>query len=273
MYRVRVATAIVLSVFLSGGGPVFASLMIGNQSIGSTQDSGDSNWMNGSKVTTGSQSLTVTSMSAYVGPVDTAPNNQYQFAIYADNGGVPGARIAVSATGTLTGNAWNSLPVSATLQPGSNYWLLYNSNGRTAALNNMYYSAGGAGAGVYSNAGASFGTWPSSFGPATKTNAVFSIYLAADSATVDMTPPTVTVTAPSPNATVSGVVTITADASDNVGVGGVQFQVDQTSIGTEVTAAPYAVSWDSSSVSNGTHALAAIARDTSGNTTTSSAVT
>src|SRR3989442_10299142 len=145
MRRVRVTVVTTLCIFMSGLEPAFASVAIGNQSIGSTLDSGDANWMNGSKVTTGTQSLTVTSMSVYVGRVDTAPNNQYQLAIYADNGGVPAARIAASATGTLTGNAWNTVPVTGALQPGTNYWLVYNSNARTTAVNNMYYSARGTG--------------------------------------------------------------------------------------------------------------------------------
>src|SRR5712664_4862231 len=40
----------------------------------------------------------------------------------------------------------------------------------------------------------------------------------------DTTPPTVRITSPASGATVSGTITVTADASDNVGVAGVQFQ-------------------------------------------------
>ncbi len=43
---------------------------------------------------------------------------------------------------------------------------------------------------------------------------------------VDDTPPQVAITAPADGATVSGVFTITADASDDGEVAGVQFQVD-----------------------------------------------
>ena len=39
----------------------------------------------------------------------------------------------------------------------------------------------------------------------------------------DTTPPTVSLTAPTNGATVSGTVTVAANASDNVGVAGVQF--------------------------------------------------
>jgi hypothetical protein len=53
----------------------------------------------------------------------------------------------------------------------------------------------------------------------------------------------------------------------------VQFQLDGRNIGVEDVSAPYAVSWDVKSVSNGVHTLSAIARDAAGNTAISAAVT
>jgi chitodextrinase len=83
--------------------------------------------------------------------------------------------------------------------------------------------------------------------------------------TADTTPPTVALTAPASNATVSGTVTISANASDNVAVASVQFTLDGSPLGSPVTAAPYNLSWDTTTASNGSHTLGAIARDTSGN--------
>jgi hypothetical protein len=88
----------------------------------------------------------------------------------------------------------------------------------------------------------------------------------------DTTPPTVSITAPSAGATVSGPVTVTATASDNVAVAGVQFKVDGSNLGTEVTAAPYSASWNPAGLT-GSHILTAVARDTSNLTTTSAPVT
>ena len=51
----------------------------------------------------------------------------------------------------------------------------------------------------------------------------------------DTTAPTVSLTAPADGATVSGTVTLSATASDNVGVAGVQFLVDGTQLGAEDT--------------------------------------
>jgi glucose/arabinose dehydrogenase/PKD repeat protein len=90
----------------------------------------------------------------------------------------------------------------------------------------------------------------------------------------DTAPPTVSVTAPAAGATVSGAsVAVSATAADNVGVTGVQFRVDgTTNIGAQDTTSPYGVTWDTTTLSNGTHALSAVARDAAGNTTTSAAV-
>ncbi len=79
-------------------------------------------------------------------------------------------------------------------------------------------------------------------------------------------------TSPASGATVSGTITLAASASDNVGVVGVQFQVDSANSGAEVTAVPYTLSLDTTKLSNGTHSLTAVARDAAGNHTTSSAV-
>ena len=85
----------------------------------------------------------------------------------------------------------------------------------------------------------------------------------------DTVPPSVSITSPTNNQQVSGTITITATASDNVQVAGVQFKVDSNNIGSEDTSSPYAVSWNTATVSNGNHILTAVARDTSQNTATS----
>ncbi|TLY42810.1 MAG: hypothetical protein E6K59_08050, partial [Nitrospirae bacterium] len=101
----------------------------------------------------------------------------------------------------------------------------------------------------------------------------FNINSIAITAVTDTTPPTVSLVAPPNGATVSGAgVTVSATASDNVGVVGVQFQLDGVNLGAEVTASPYAISWNSTTASNATHTLSAVARDAAGNTATSAAV-
>src|SRR5262249_54361264 len=86
----------------------------------------------------------------------------------------------------------------------------------------------------------------------------------------DTTPPTVSITAPANAATVIGTISVSASASDNNGVVGVQFQLDGANLGAEDTASPYSVSWNSTSTTNGSHTLSAIARDAAGNKSTAS---
>ena len=88
----------------------------------------------------------------------------------------------------------------------------------------------------------------------------------------DTTPPSVAITVPSSGATVSGTVTVTANASDNVGVLGVQLRLDGAPLGAEDTTTPYTVAWNTTSALNGVHTLTAVARDGAGNTATSAPV-
>ena len=88
----------------------------------------------------------------------------------------------------------------------------------------------------------------------------------------DTVPPTVSVTSPSGGATVSGTTTVSANASDNVGVAGVQLKLDGANLGAEDTSAPFSMSWDTRTAPNGSHTLTAVARDAAGNRTTSAAV-
>jgi hypothetical protein len=55
-----------------------------------------------------------------------------------------------------------------------------------------------------------------------------------------------------------------------VPVANVQFNVDGTNIGLAVTSSPYSITWNSTTVADGSHTLYAIAQDTSGNYSTSS---
>ena len=62
-----------------------------------------------------------------------------------------------------------------------------------------------------------------------------------------------------------GSVVVSASASDNVGVAGVRFLLDDSPLGAEDTAAPYELTWTTATASNGTHVLTAVARDAAGN--------
>jgi glucose/arabinose dehydrogenase/PKD repeat protein len=91
------------------------------------------------------------------------------------------------------------------------------------------------------------------------------------SAPADTTAPAVSLTAPAAGASVTGATDVRADASDNVGVQSVQFKLDGANLGAADTSSPYGVTWDTTTASNGSHTLTAVARDAAGNTTTSAA--
>lgn len=81
---------------------------------------------------------TVSSMSVYIGEVDSAQNH-YTMAIYSNivgptlGGGLadmPGSPVANTDQGVLLSpNTWNTLPVTANLTANTKYWLLFNTNG------------------------------------------------------------------------------------------------------------------------------------------------
>ena len=81
----------------------------------------------------------------------------------------------------------------------------------------------------------------------------------------DTTPPTAAITSLSNGQTVSGSITITASASDDVGVEKVQFIAGGTYLG-YLTLPPYSRTWDTTTVPNGTYAIGVRAVDAAGNT-------
>jgi hypothetical protein len=78
-------------------------------------------------------------------------------------------------------------------------------------------------------------------------------------------PPTISIVKPVAGETVSNTVQVSADASDKVAIRSVQFYLDGKALGSPVTTAPYAISWNTTTASNGSHTLTATATDTSGN--------
>ncbi len=111
---------------------------------------------------------------------------------------------------------------------------------------------------------------------ATATNVVgtvgSSVPVTVTVANASITPPIVNLTAPVDGSTVSGTVTVSANASDNVGVAGVQFNVDGVNSGGEVAVPPFAITWNTTMGVNGRHTLTAVARNVGGIQATSAPV-
>lgn len=84
----------------------------------------------------------------------------------------------------------------------------------------------------------------------------------------DIEAPSVDITTPANGATVTDAVNVTASATDNVGVSRVEFYVNGALKSTD-TATPYAYSWDSKAIANGTASLMAKSYDVTGNSNSS----
>jgi hypothetical protein len=85
----------------------------------------------------------------------------------------------------------------------------------------------------------------------------------------DTSPPLVSITAPTSGQTVTGTVNVTTTATDNVGVTRVDFLVDSQLAQTDSTA-PFALSWNTTSLTNGSHSVTARAYDADGNSSSAS---
>ena len=73
-------------------------------------------------------------------------------------------------------------------------------------------------------------------------------------------PPTVSISSPANGAVVSGEITLSATAADDIGVSEVRFLVDDVLIGIATTA-PYDLSWNSADVADGAHTIKAVVID------------
>ncbi|KQV56444.1 MULTISPECIES: S8 family serine peptidase [unclassified Duganella] len=107
-----------------------------------------------------------------------------------------------------------------------------------------------------------------------RVNAAAAVAAAGSSTTVpvtDTTRPTVAIASPGASSTVSGIATVTANASDNVGVTRVELKVNSTVVASD-TAAPFSFAWDTKGVINGMATLTAVAYDAAGNVASSSPV-
>jgi subtilisin family serine protease len=167
-----------------------------------------------------------------------------------------------------TASGWQEQPLPAHVAMAAEtvYVVSVSSGGRYASTSGFFATplanghlrtAPGAN-GVYGNAG----TFPTD--TYSSTNYFRDLVFVADGGGAgDVTPPTVAITAPANASTVSGLVTISANASDNVGVTGVQFLAPGLNV-TDATA-PYSVTWDSALATNGLQTITAIARDAAGN--------
>ena len=153
------------------------SQTIGYTAIAATEDSGASNYIGTWRFVMPDETGTAHSLSVYIsGLVSAAPNNQFQVAIYADQNGQPGTLLISTPSQTIVPDSWNTISLTATLQPNTYYWLAYNTNGKSSPANNIRVDPGSPGQMRWRPQ--SFGTWPATMGAANGSEAAqASIYV------------------------------------------------------------------------------------------------
>lgn len=91
----------------------------------------------------------------------------------------------------------------------------------------------------------------------------------APPANPDATPPVVKILSPASGSRVTGNVTVSVSATDNVAVASVSLSIDGSTVATS-NSGSISYRWNTRKVSSGTHTISAVARDTSGNMSTAS---
>jgi hypothetical protein len=214
---------------------------------------------------------TVTSITVYIDLTNAATTAVVGLYANAAND-TPGTLLAKGTITSLASGAWNTVAVpAASVTAGTKYWLalLGPSGSGTIRFRDTASGGGKSKTSNQSNLTTLPANW-STGGSATQSPA--SIY-ASGTSQPDTQPPSVTMTAPADGATVSGTVTVSANASDDTGVTSVQFLLDGAALGAAVTAAPYNISWNTTTATNGSHTLSARAADSSGKTATATSIT
>lgn len=81
----------------------------------------------------------------------------------------------------------------------------------------------------------------------------------------DSTPPTASIVTPTSESNVSGTITVTASASDNIGISKVEFYTDNMNLIGTATSAPYSITLDTTKMTNEGHLIAVRAYDQANN--------
>ncbi|HWA59684.1 MAG TPA: PQQ-dependent sugar dehydrogenase [Gemmatimonadales bacterium] len=220
----------------------------------------------------------------------SSPDSAYAFQSWSDAGAnphtisTPAVNTTYTATFTATGPA-NQPPTVAINQPAANANLTVNvattvtatASDPDGTVSQVEFFDGATSLGVDNTSPFSVNWTPTVLGAHSLTaratdNGGASTTSAARPVTVvsggggDTQAPTVTLTSPTDGATgLLNVITATANATDNVGVVGVTFQLDGVTIG-EATTAPYSMDLPTlAGYASGPHQVRARARDAAGN--------
>ena len=165
-------TSVIIALIFFFATPTFAATStFGTTTVGNFTDTGDGNSITCNQYTS-NKTGTATSLSVAIGTIDTT-KKAFSLALYADANNIP-TNILGYQLGTLSANSWNKVSVSIPVISGKKYWICYNSNTTSSALNNMKYKSGTVPA-IYK--AQSYGNWPANFGTVNaKWTSAYSLY-------------------------------------------------------------------------------------------------
>lgn len=141
--------------------------------VGTSTDTNNFNTANATRFTA-SASGTISTLYANIGAtIAGSPNNKARMAIYSGAAN-PTTLLASSSEVTLTANVWNAFPIpDVAVTSGTVYWLAYNTNGLTAAQNNLKFHTGATGQSRW--VAQAYGAWPATITTNSNTRE-FSLY-------------------------------------------------------------------------------------------------
>ena len=230
----------------------------------------------------------VVGMERDLGAADqTLGGRRYRFASWSDGGAgthvliTPAADLTLTATFTDIGPVNNqpptvSLSAPNTAQTGAAVMLGATAADADGTVAQVEFFDGSTLLGAGTGSGYALAWTPTTAGAhtltaratddggATATSATQVVTVTTPSA--DIQPPTASISTPANYAAnLTGTLSLAADASDNVGVTQVEFQIDGVAIGAADTTAPYSATLDTNAYASGQHVLRARARDAAGN--------
>jgi uncharacterized protein DUF4082/Big-like domain-containing protein len=261
-------TSAAVIVTVANSPPPPGATVLGDQKIEATHDSNAAGQAEAFRAVA-SASGAVTSLALFVDASSTATS--VRAGLYSDAAGHPGILLTSGTKDSPVAGTWNQIDLQPTdVVGGQVYWIAVLAPAGAGTL--QFRDRGPGGESTETSAETTLGSLSSTWHTGTGYgDGPISAYVTAATAT-DTTPPTVAITSPAEGAVLCGIVTTTANASDNVGVASLQFQLDGQTIGPMLPTAPYALTWDASTATSGDHVLTAVAVDGAGNRTVSPAI-
>ncbi len=245
-------------------------------SLRPTRDLTIATWINFDSVSGQQAIISRLTSNGFAWSLATHWQNPREFYLALDNDGASPGYFATSVGANLQANTWYHL---AAVFDGNSVVLYKNGQPLSTATTgtrpaSLYTGTAIPRVGAFASSGYLAGRLDRTrvFASALNSSEV-GVLAQTSTGSLDVTPPTVLIVSPAPNASLSGAVSLSAAAADTgSGIASVRFLVDGAVIGQDLVTSPYVTVWNTATVNNGGHQLTVEARDVAGNLATSAPV-